>query len=264
MTTDKYNSAISVAFSVDHDCEDPIDLPVTTLIAAAIRQLHELLLEPTAAAKEAFEVRDTCTNYKNSPPKGYRFLSSLDYWSEFDICVGLSRPKLVEKVLVGLQVSTKASEANAYIRRCNFDRGEKVSVTWVEGVWVVDGVATTEGMYGHYKVYLAGSKPKKYRNEHATNLIPLEPFPACLPRLKSLKDAVDARCLNPLTASDVELRESFEASMFEKYDIEREDLARNEREYVYLSIETAWQAFKAGFKAASSFKGKKPVVDSLD
>lgn len=264
MTTDKYNSAISVAFSVDHDCEDPLDLPITTLIAAAIRQLHELLLEPTAAAKEAFEVRDTCTNYKNSPPKGYRFLSRLDYWSEFDICVGLSRPKLVEKVLVGLQVSTKACEANAYIRRCIFDRGEKVSVESAEGVWVVDSADTTDGMYGYYKVYLYGSKPKKRRNEHARHLTPLEPFPACLPSLKSIKDVVDARCLNTLTASDVEIREYFEAFMFEKYDIEREDLTRNEREYVYLSIETAWQSFKAGLKAASSFKGKEPVVDSLD
>ena len=58
----RYNSAISIAFSVDHDCDDPLDLPLSFLVAALLRRVNNLLLETPESAKEAFDAYDTCDN----------------------------------------------------------------------------------------------------------------------------------------------------------------------------------------------------------
>lgn len=71
MTTTKRNSAIMFAFSVDHDCDDPLDLPITTLVAAALKRLEGVLLEQPQGAKEAFEVYDTCP--KPAPRSAQQF-----------------------------------------------------------------------------------------------------------------------------------------------------------------------------------------------
>lgn len=58
----KYNSAISISFSVDHDCKDPLDLPLSSLVAALLQRVSGVMLEHPQGAKEAFEVYDTTEN----------------------------------------------------------------------------------------------------------------------------------------------------------------------------------------------------------
>jgi len=55
----KYNTAFTVAFSVDHDFEDTADVPIPLLIAGALRRLADLSEEDPRGAAEAFEAYDT-------------------------------------------------------------------------------------------------------------------------------------------------------------------------------------------------------------
>ena len=60
----KYNSMFDVAFSIEHDHEDPYDVPVKDLIAACRKRLDYLESHPDDA-QEAFGHSDT---YEVPPP----------------------------------------------------------------------------------------------------------------------------------------------------------------------------------------------------
>lgn len=55
----KYNTMIDVACSIEHDCEDPYDIPVADMIAAMTLRLQELRKTPENEAFEAFGICDT-------------------------------------------------------------------------------------------------------------------------------------------------------------------------------------------------------------
>lgn len=58
----KYNTMVDVAFSIDHDCEDPYDIPVSDLIDAMLLRVQELRKTPPDEAIEAFGMCDTYTH----------------------------------------------------------------------------------------------------------------------------------------------------------------------------------------------------------
>ena len=55
----KFNTMFDVAFSIDHDCDDPFDIPVAYLIEAMLRRARELQSLPADEALEAFGACDT-------------------------------------------------------------------------------------------------------------------------------------------------------------------------------------------------------------
>ncbi len=55
----KYNTMVDVAFTIEHDCEDPYDIPVADLIDAMLLRVQELRKTPPDEAIEAFGMCDT-------------------------------------------------------------------------------------------------------------------------------------------------------------------------------------------------------------
>ena len=55
----RYNTMVDVAFSVEHDYDDPYDIPLEVLIAALEKRIETLKSEDKNAAKEAFGFLDT-------------------------------------------------------------------------------------------------------------------------------------------------------------------------------------------------------------
>ncbi len=122
------------------------------------------------------EIPDSSSEPSNpaneQPPKGYRFLTTQDFWAKFDECIGTNeRREQVPKDLIGKRVDPHAAK-NRYVRRCEFDRGEKVSIQFVEGVYKVNG--KEPGHVDCYSVQLEGCSSRKCRTVDAKNLIPLE------------------------------------------------------------------------------------------
>lgn len=64
----KYNSMFDVAFTIEHDYEDPNDVPPALLIEACQRRLNDLRANPQDAA-EAFGESDTYENEESEPGK---------------------------------------------------------------------------------------------------------------------------------------------------------------------------------------------------
>ena len=58
----KNNTMFDVAFSLEHDCKDPEDVPVASLLSA-LRQRLQYLEQNPDEAREAFDVCDTYENY---------------------------------------------------------------------------------------------------------------------------------------------------------------------------------------------------------
>jgi hypothetical protein len=54
----KYNTMFDVCFTVEHDQDEPLDVPVAVLLEALQRRVHYLRANPDDAA-EAFGASDT-------------------------------------------------------------------------------------------------------------------------------------------------------------------------------------------------------------
>jgi hypothetical protein len=57
----KYNSMFDVAFSIDHDCDDPYDIPVAKLIDAMQERVNEL----RKLGGESIEAFGLCDTYEH-------------------------------------------------------------------------------------------------------------------------------------------------------------------------------------------------------
>ena len=105
------------------------------------------------------------------PPKGYRFLTKQDFYAKLDEFINATgKREPVPEALIGQRVHV--NKPHSWIRRCEFERGERVAIQFVDGILTVNG--KEPGYIDCYSVQLDGFSSRRCRAVDAKNLIPLE------------------------------------------------------------------------------------------
>jgi hypothetical protein len=108
---------------------------------------------------------------RTQPPTGYRFLTKQDFHAKLDEFINATgKREAVPEYLIGQRASVV--EPHGWIRRCEFERGERVTIQFVDGIYVVNG--KEPGHIDCYSVQLDGFSSRRCRTVDAKNLIPLE------------------------------------------------------------------------------------------
>lgn len=132
-----------------------------------VNDFDDLLAEASGANETPSKPKPSRTQ----PPKGYRFLTQQDFWAKLDEFVDATgKREAVPESLVGQRVD--AVEPHGWIRRCEFERGERVAIQFVDGIYTING--KEPGYIDCYSVQLDGFSSRKCRTVDAKNLIPLE------------------------------------------------------------------------------------------
>ena len=108
---------------------------------------------------------------KTQPPKGYRFLTKQDFYAKLDEFINATgKREPVLEGLIGQRVDV--NKPHSWIRRCEFDRGERVAIQFADGIYTVNG--KEPGYIDCYSVQLDGFSPRRCWTVDAKNLIPLD------------------------------------------------------------------------------------------
>lgn len=90
----KYNTLLDVAFTVEHDCEDPNDIPFELAIAALEKRLAALKSAGSFERCDAFGVNDTYAIMdKPSTHKTYRVILSREASESVMVTVDAETPE---------------------------------------------------------------------------------------------------------------------------------------------------------------------------